>query len=222
MKRFIIIVCLLLLSAVSIQAQEFIGCRTERGWAESPMLSQYFHVDAGELQQTSLRKVSYAVTIASLGYHEVYVNGTRVGDRVMQPAVSQLDKHAFWVKYDITPYLREGHNQIMLWLGQGWVRMYVTPAVAKAVVEETVSDGECGLIYEILKTDSTWMAKPSPYSYTGSRCCSPASEATIRGAENLITNTSCASDSLQKIERDPVQGLFLWSWRIPTPVSVFY
>ena len=168
MKRFIIIVCLLLLSATNIQAQEFIGCRTERGWAESPMLSQYFHVDAGELQQTSLRKVSYSVTIASLGYHEVYVNGMKVGDKVMQPAVSQLDKHAFWVKYDITPYLREGYNQIMLWLGQGWGRIYGTPAVAKAVVEETVSDGECGLIYEILKTDSTWMARPSPYSYTGS------------------------------------------------------
>lgn len=162
------LLCLLLLCAANLKAQQFIGCRTERGWAESPMLSQYFHVDAGELQQTSLRKVSYAVTIASLGYHEVYVNGMKVGDKVLQPAVSQLDKHAFWVKYDITPYLREGHNQIMLWLGQGWGRIYGTPAVAKAVVEETVSDGECGLIYEILKTDSTWMARPSPYSYTGS------------------------------------------------------
>ena len=168
LKRQTLLALLLLLSATNIQAQEFIGCRTERGWAESPMLSQYFHVDAGELQQTSLHKVSYSVTIASLGYHEVYVNGMKVGDKVMQPAVSQLDKHAFWVKYDITPYLREGHNQIMLWLGQGWGRIYGTPAVAKAVVEETVSDGECGLIYEILKTDSTWMARPSPYSYTGS------------------------------------------------------
>lgn len=168
LKRQTLLALLLLLSATNIQAQEFIGCRTERGWAESPMLSQYFHVDAGELQQTSLRKVSYSVTIASLGYHEVYVNGMKVGDKVMQPAVSQLDKHAFWVKYDITPYLREGHNQIMLWLGQGWGRIYGTPAVAKAVVEKSVSDGECGLIYEILKTDSTWMARPSPYSYTGS------------------------------------------------------
>ena len=167
LKRQTLLALLLLLSATNIQAQEFIGCRTERGWAESPMLSQYFQVDAGELQQTSLRKVSYSVTIASLGYHEVYVNGMKVGDKVMQPAVSQLDKHAFWVKYDITPYLREGYNQIMLWLGQGWGRIYGTPAVAKAVVEETVSDGECGLIYEILKTDSTWMARPSPYSYTG-------------------------------------------------------
>jgi alpha-L-rhamnosidase len=35
-------------------------------------------------------------------------------------------------------------------------------------VEKTVSDGECGLIYEILKTDGTWEASPSPYSYTGS------------------------------------------------------
>ena len=95
MKKKIIIALLLLLRAVSIQAQEFIGCRTEKGWAESPMQTHYFHVDASELQQTSLRKVSYSISIASLGYHEVYVNDKKVGDKVMQPAVSQLDKRAF-------------------------------------------------------------------------------------------------------------------------------
>ena len=86
----------------------------------------------------------------------------------MQPAVSQLDKRALEVTYDITNLIHEGDNELMLWLGQGWGRIYGTPAAARATVEKTVSDGECGLIYEILKTDSTWEASPSPYSYTGS------------------------------------------------------
>ena len=167
MKRFVVLI-ILLIGTVCASAQQFIGCRTERGWAETPMLRTTFHVDAGDLTETAFRSCYYGLVVTSLGYHEVYVNGTKVGDYVMQPAVSQLDKRALWVEYDITPYLREGDNELLLWIGQGWGRIYGTPAVAKAVVEETVSDGECGLIYEILKTDSTWMARPSPYSYTGS------------------------------------------------------
>ena len=70
--------------------------------------------------------------------------------------------------YDITDLVREGDNELMLWIGQGWGRIYGTPAVARAEVEQTVSDGECGLIYILAGTDSTWEASPSPYSYTGS------------------------------------------------------
>ena len=154
--------------AANLPAQQFIGCRTDSGWAETPMLRTTFHVDHGELRHSDFQTVSFQVSVASLGYHEVYVNDTKVGDRVMQPAVSQLDKRALWVSYDITPYIHEGDNELLLWLGQGWGRIYGTPAVAQAFVEKTVSDGECGLIYTILATDSTWEALPSPYSYTGS------------------------------------------------------
>ena len=161
------VVFLLLWTLMSAQAQQFIGCRILDGWAETPMLRQRFHVDAGELRQSSLQHTTYTLTVASLGYHDVYVNDSKVGNCVMQPAVSQLDKRALRVTYDITPYVHEGDNELMLWLGQGWGRIYGTPAVAQATLEECVSDGECGLIYTIFVTDSTWEASPSPYSYTG-------------------------------------------------------
>ncbi len=140
-------------------AQKFIGCRTDSGWAETPMLRTTFHVDAGDLTETAFRSCYYGLVVTSLGYHEVYVNGTKVGDYVMQPAVSQLDKRALWVEYDITPYLHEGDNELLLWIGQGWGRIYGTPAAVQATVRKSVSDGECGLIYEILKTDSSWEAR---------------------------------------------------------------
>ncbi len=167
MKRIVSII-LMLLVATCASTQEFIGCRNDSGWAETPMLRTTFHIDHGELRPSDFQTVSFQVSVASLGYHEVYVNNTKVGDYVMQPAVSQLDKRALEVTYDITNLIHEGDNELMLWLGQGWGRIYGTPAVAQATVEKTVSDGECGLIYEILKTDSTWEASPSPYSYTGS------------------------------------------------------
>ncbi len=159
---------LLLWVAVSANGQQFIGCRQGDSWAETPMLRTTFHVDHGELRHSDLQTVVFQMSVVSLGYHEVYVNDTKVGDYVMQPAVSQLDKRALWVEYDITPYIHEGDNELLLWIGQGWGLIYDTPAAVQATVKKSVSDGECGLIYEILKTDSTWEASPSPYSYTGS------------------------------------------------------
>ena len=165
--RQIVVIILLLLGTVCASAQQFIGCRTDSGWVETPMLRTTFHVDAGDLTETAFRSCYYGLVVTSLGYHEVYVNGTKVGDYVMQPAVSQLDKRALWVEYNITPYLHEGNNELLLWIGQGWGRIYGTPAAVQATVRKSVSDGECGLIYEIVKTDSIWEASPSPYSYTG-------------------------------------------------------
>ena len=159
---------LLLWVAVAANGQQFIGCRTDSGWAETPMLRTTFHIDHGELRHSDFQTIHYNLSVVSLGYHEVFVNNKRVGDDVLQPAVSQLDKRAMEVSYDISDLVHEGENEIMLWLGQGWGRIYGTPAAVKATVEKTVSDGECGLIYVILKTDSTWEASPSPYSYTGS------------------------------------------------------
>lgn len=158
----------MLLCTLCATAQQFIGCRVGDTWAETPMLRTTFHVDADDLTPSSYRSCYFGLVFASLGYHEVYLNGEELGDWVMQPAVSQLDKRALWVEYDITPYLHEGDNELMLWIGQGWGRIYGTPAVVQATVRKSVSDGECGLIYEILKTDSTWEASPSGYSYTGS------------------------------------------------------
>ena len=130
------------------------------------MLRKTFSVRDADFEHTGFTELSLYVDVTSLGYHEVYVNGKKVGDNVLQPAVSQLDKRALTVRYDIMPYIHTGENEIMLWLGQGWDRVYGTPAVAKAEVVRCISDEECGLLYIHSRTDSTWEASPSGYSYT--------------------------------------------------------
>ena len=165
MKRLSAILCLLL-AALPAMAQEFIGCRIDSGWAETPMLRKTFTVSDSDLIHYDFQTVRFSVEVTSLGYHEVYVNGRQVGDHVMQPAVSQLDKRALTVSYDITEQVREGDNEIMLWIGQGWGRVYGTPAAAKARVLKTVYIEEIRLIDYLSCTDSTWEASPSGYSYT--------------------------------------------------------
>lgn len=163
-----VILWLWLLVTMSAGAQEFIGCHADSGWAEAPMLRKSFVLSANDFKHADFQTMSFVVEVTSLGYHEVYVNGVKVGDDVLQPAVSQLNKRTLNVTYNITDLVHEGNNEIMLWIGQGWGRIYGTPAAVKAAVVREVSDGECGLSDSVVWTDSTWEASPSPYSYTGS------------------------------------------------------
>lgn len=120
---------LLLLLALPLVArgQQFVGCRMDDGWAETPMVRQVVALEAvGDGRRVW-------VEVASLGYHDLYVNGMRVGDRVLQPAVSQIDKRALRVAYDVTPYVRQGRNEVLLWLGQGWGRVYGRPAAVEEI-----------------------------------------------------------------------------------------
>ncbi|MBP5401133.1 MAG: family 78 glycoside hydrolase catalytic domain [Bacteroidales bacterium] len=166
MKRFVL-VCLVVLSALPARAQWFIGCRTAdgNGWEETPIFHKTIVLTNSEVSNGITR-----VDVTSLGYHEVYVNGRNVGDKVLQPAVSQMDKRAMSVSYDISPYLHEGGNDLMLWVGQGWGRVYGTPAAVK--VEVTWENAYQDQLYKtrkvIAQTDITWMTSPSGYSYTGS------------------------------------------------------
>ena len=163
MKRLTII--LLLLTFYLVSAQEFIGCRTDSGWAETPIFLKRISISDSDFYSN---RIYFDLRVVSLGYHEVYVNGYYVPDGALHPAVSQLNKRALEVTYDITRFLKKGDNVIQLWIGQGWGRVYGTPAAVRAVVTRTVSNGEYGEVWTILQTDSTWEASPTGYSYTGS------------------------------------------------------
>ena len=134
---------------------EYIGCMVDGSPVQTPLLSTSF---------TSDFQGPVFAYINSVGYHVLYVNGKRVGDRVMQPAVSQLDRRSLIVTYDITPYVHPGKNEIMLSLGQGWGRVYHQPAAVKAEIVQKAN----GVWHTLAQTDSSWVASPSEFSYTGS------------------------------------------------------
>ena len=108
------------------------------------------------------------VHVNSLGYHELFVNGKKVGERVMQPAMSQLTRRSLIVTYDITPYLKKGDNEVQIWAARGWYTPSVLPvehegALVKAEVYQRASAGWKRLAL----TDSSWQVAASGYSYTG-------------------------------------------------------
>ena len=66
--------------------------------------------------------------VASIGFHELYVNGKKITENIMAPLVNEHTTRASYVAYDIAEHLRKGDNTIALWLGVGWsiFSQYVT------------------------------------------------------------------------------------------------
>lgn len=106
--------------------------------------------------------------INSLGYHELYVNGEKVGDDVLAPAVSQLGKRSLICAYDISKYLVKGNNRVAIWLGEGWYKKTTFGAeydgpVVKAEIGACTPKG----YRQICSTDQTWQGVESGYHDTG-------------------------------------------------------
>lgn len=57
--------------------------------------------------------------ICGLGFFECSLNGHKVGDHVMDPALTCYDKRAMYVTFDVTEHLRPGTNAVGVWLGNG-------------------------------------------------------------------------------------------------------
>jgi alpha-L-rhamnosidase len=58
--------------------------------------------------------------VASLGYHQLYVNGVHVDPQSFGPALTRLDKRVLYMTHDLRNLLKLGKNTIALWQGPGW------------------------------------------------------------------------------------------------------
>ncbi|QNL50453.1 family 78 glycoside hydrolase catalytic domain [Olivibacter sp. SDN3] len=114
--------------------------------------------------------------VASIGFHEVYVNGKKVGDDVMAPAATDHTKRARYVAYDIAPALKKGKNVVAIWLGTSWSihgayiadhRPNTLIVIAQAAIFGDQVPGADAVPDFILKTDNTWKTHPSPNKLLG-------------------------------------------------------
>ncbi len=58
--------------------------------------------------------------VAGVGYHELYVNNQKVGDKFLEPGYTRFDRRVLYLTYNITDLLAEGENGIGVLLGNGW------------------------------------------------------------------------------------------------------
>ncbi len=108
------------------------------------------------------RKVKRAMLyISGLGAYEAYVNGKRVGDDFLAPALTFYGKKVYYNTYDVTDLLHEGGNALGVVLGNGryfWLRAQGKPIagfglprmLSQLVIEYT--DGSTNTVL----SDGTW------------------------------------------------------------------
>ncbi|HBJ96560.1 MAG TPA: hypothetical protein DDZ11_09135, partial [Lentisphaeria bacterium] len=112
--------------------------------------------------------------VCGLGYHEIWLNGRRVGNAELAPAPTNYDRHAGYLRYDISAYLKPGLNTIGAVLGNGLYNCHTTETwhFDKAtwrdypkLLLEIVADGQI-----ILASDDSWKVTASgPITFDGLR-----------------------------------------------------
>lgn len=58
--------------------------------------------------------------ICGLGYHELSINGKKVGDHLLDPGFTRYDRRILYVAHDVTSLVRTGANAVGVILGNGW------------------------------------------------------------------------------------------------------
>jgi len=114
---------------------------------------------------------SAVLTVAAPGFYEAYLDGERIGDRVLDPSPTDFSKRVLTVSQSLT--VSPGEHVIRFLLGHGW---YCQRAIAawdnhldrwrgvpclKAVLCIVVNDGRVVCI----PTDTTWRQVKSPLAW---------------------------------------------------------
>ncbi len=66
--------------------------------------------------------------IAGIGYHELSLNGRKVGNHVLDPGFTPFDRRVLYVAHDVTSYLKDGSNVLGVVLGNGFLNPSWTDA----------------------------------------------------------------------------------------------
>lgn len=135
----------------------YIGYPSEKGFYACPQLQKKFSI-------TKKKNDTYLLHVNSLGYHEVYINGDKVGEDVLSPAVSQFNKRSLVVTYNVTPLLKGGNNELIIWLGSGWYTEGLpgvtgSGPVVRAQLEHVNEEAK----EIVVSTDDSWVGRNSEY-----------------------------------------------------------
>ena len=115
--------------------------------------------------------------VTGLGYFEMYLNGSKVGDHVLDPVKTRYDKVVKYLAFDITDQLNAGDNAVGMILGTGWYNHFAEAAwqFDKAPwrsypellcqLELTYQDGS----KEIVVSDKSWKTSTGPIRFDGIR-----------------------------------------------------
>lgn len=107
----------------------------------APLFRKEFS-QAGEVERAR-------VYVSGLGYYELYLNGRRVGDHVLDPAWTSYDRRVYYSTYDVTHLLQSGANALGAMLGSGWYDPLPMPLFGRFNLREHLTVGPPRLIAQL-------------------------------------------------------------------------
>lgn len=142
---------------------KWISPKPESGELPSAILYKKF-VCGGEIRRSRLY-------ICGLGVYECYINGKKAGNEYLAPGYHSYDFHLQAQTYDVTELLREGENEIEIWLGDGWFKgrlgfdggytnLYGDRLYAVAELRTDTAHKE-----EIVGTGADWSCRSCPVTF---------------------------------------------------------
>ena len=137
--------------------------------------------------------------ISTLGYHEIYLNGERVGDDVLTPSVVEYSKRHQAMTYCLEGKLRKGRNDLVIWLGGGFYDNPDIVGVVKGgpyVLAQVDQLQETGNWQTLVATDNSWQARESGYYDDGIAGAWTFGGEVVKAAELLPDFSSSTLDAV--------------------------
>jgi alpha-L-rhamnosidase len=99
---------------------------------------------------TAPRKIKKAVMyVSGLGYYEAFLNGKKVGNKLLEPGWTNYSKRILYSTYNVTAYLTEGNNCIGMVLGNGWYNPLPMKFWGRRNIRESLTVGEPKFIMQL-------------------------------------------------------------------------
>lgn len=120
---------------------------------------------------------SASAYICGLGYYELYLNGKKVGENILDPGFTSFDRRVLYSTYDISGSIEQGKNCFAVILGNGYYNQHSedawdfhkapwrnTPRMIMKILLEYA-----GGRVESVVSDETWKISDGPIVFNGTR-----------------------------------------------------
>jgi alpha-L-rhamnosidase len=131
----------------------------------SPLFRREFKTD---------KTIEYAkLSITAAGYYKASINGTGVGENVLEPAWTDFSKRVYYTEYEVTTLIQNGDNCLGVSLGNGFYNPLPLRKWGRRNLRKDLTVGKPAFLSKLLieykdgtskeiVSDTTWKYAPGP------------------------------------------------------------
>ncbi|MGJ8691410.1 MAG: family 78 glycoside hydrolase catalytic domain [Thalassotalea sp.] len=167
---------------------------------------------------TSKEIVSAKLHSTAGGYYEIYINGKRVDDRLLDPGQTDYDKRILYNSDDVASLINSGTNSIAVHLGSGWY----DESIAFTKRQGNLSYGQPKFIAQLditfadgstqqVTTNKQWKSFPSPVVKEG------IFTGDLYDANKAVSDWNASNNPKNHVKWQPVKVLAQWPTKVLEP-----